>query len=78
MKYLISTTLLGLSLLPLNAESVSTNETTQLKSVVVYASRIDEVKDSIPAAVDIFSIDDIENSGAANFTAFLQKKGNIL
>jgi iron complex outermembrane receptor protein len=77
MKYLISTTLLGLSLFPLNAESVSTNETTQLKSVVIYASRIDEEKDSIPAAVDIFSIDDIENSGAANFTAFLQKKGNI-
>ena len=58
-------------------QSQQTNRIAELPTVTVYASRIDDAKDAMPAAVSVFTAEDIESSGARDLPELLSKKGNI-
>lgn len=70
-------TLLLSSLISLYGQDVATNEITELESVVVYGSRIEETRDSIPSSVNVYTQDDIAASGASDLGSFLRKKANL-
>ena len=59
------------------APALSTNEVVELPPVTVYASRIDDTKETMPSAVTVFTADDIEASGARDLPELLKKKANI-
>ncbi len=59
------------------AVNTDTNEVETLPSVTVYASRIDDTKDAIPAAVSVFAAADIEASGARDLPELLRKKAGV-
>lgn len=60
------------------AESQSeTNEVADLPPVTIYASRIDDVKDVMPAQVQVFTTSEIESSGARDLPELLKKKAGI-
>ena len=54
-----------------------TNEVAELPPVPVYASRIDDTKEAMPAAVSVFTAADIESSGARDLPELLKKKAGI-
>ena len=55
----------------------STNEVATLPTVTVYASRIGDTKDSMPASISVFTAADIEASGARDLPELLKKKAGI-
>ena len=55
----------------------STNEVATLPTVTVYASRIGDTKDSMPASIAVFTAADIEASGAHDLPELLKKKAGI-
>lgn len=55
----------------------STNKVAELPPVTVYASRIDDVRDDIPASVAVYTAEQIEASGARDLPELLSKKANI-
>ena len=59
------------------AETQNTNAVAETASVTVYASRIDDSREAIPAAVSVFTADDIAASGAQSLPELLAKKANI-
>ena len=52
----------------------STNECARLPTIIVYASRIDDARDSMPASVAVFDADEIQSSGARDLADLLRKK----
>ena len=54
-----------------------TNEVATLPTVTVYASRIGDTKDSMPASIAVFTAADIEASGAHDLPELLKKKAGI-
>ena len=54
-----------------------TNEVAELPPVTVYASRIGDTKDAMPAPVLVFTADDIEASGARDLPELLKKKAGV-
>ena len=59
------------------AETQNTNAVVETASVTVYASRIDDNREAIPAAVSVYTADDIAASGAQSLPELLAKKANI-
>jgi len=55
----------------------STNEVADVPPIVVYASRIDDAKDQMPASVAVFEADEIAASGARDLPELLKKKAGI-
>ena len=55
----------------------STNEVEDLPPVTIYASRIDDTKDAMPAAIVVFTAAEIEASGARDLPELLKKKAGI-
>lgn len=51
--------------------------TNELDSVIVEASRIDDVSESLPASVSVFDAEDIARSGARDLPEFLSKRANL-
>ena len=76
-KLLIAAALAGMGGVAHADPAQSTNEVAELPPVTVYASRIDDTKDSIPGAVSVFSANDIESSGARDLPELLKKKAGI-
>ena len=56
------------------AETQNTNAVVETASVTVYASRIDDNREAIPAAVSVYTADDIAASGAQSLPELLAKK----
>lgn len=54
-----------------------TNTVAEIPPVTIYASRIDDTKEMMPAAVSVFTVADIEASGAKDLPELLSKKANI-
>ena len=77
MKKLVAVLGAGTGLLACAGQAQTTNEVAALPTVTVYASRIDDTKDSIPAAVAVFTAADIEASGARDLPELLKKKAGI-
>ena len=59
------------------ATNTETNEVATLPPVTVYASRMDDTKDSIPASVSVFTAAEIEASGARDLPELLEKKAGV-
>ena len=59
------------------ATNAETNEVATLPPVTVYASRMDDTKDAMPASVSVFSAADIEASGARDIPELLRKKAGV-
>lgn len=57
--------------------TAATNEVGMLESVTVYASRIDDTRGDMPAAVQVFDADQIAASGARDLPELLEKKAGI-
>ena len=55
----------------------TTNEVALLPTVTVYASRIDDARDAIPASVEVFGSGEISASGARDLPELLKKKAGI-
>ncbi|MBE6382178.1 MAG: TonB-dependent receptor [Lentisphaerae bacterium] len=62
---------------PEDDKASSTNEVATLEPITVYASRIDDEKDAMPASVAVFTAEDIEASGARDLPELLKKKAGI-
>ncbi len=58
-------------------QPAKTNDVAELSPVTVYASRIDSVKDLMPAQVDVYDASAISASGARDLPELLSKKANI-
>ena len=78
-KKIVSAVMAGMvgSLCAEPAVNTDTNEVATLPPVTVYASRIDDTKDAIPAAVSVFAAADIEASGARDLPELLRKKAGV-
>ena len=59
------------------APANETNEVAELPPVTVYASRIDDTKEAMPASIAVFTADDIAASGARDLPELLKKKAGI-
>ena len=59
------------------AAIAATNAVAAQPSVTVYATRIDDARDAIPASVSIIGAADIESSGARDLPDLLKKKAGI-
>ncbi len=57
--------------------SAATNEVGTLETVTVYASRIDDTRDALPASAQIYGADAIAESGARDLPDFLRKKAGL-
>ncbi len=57
--------------------TAATNQVGTLDTVIVYASRIDDTKGSLPAAAQIYDADAIAASGAKDLPDFLRKKAGL-
>ena len=55
----------------------NTNEVATLAPVTVYASRIDDAKDSMPASVDVFTAQEIAASGARDLPELLKRRSGV-
>ena len=77
MKKLLTAFVAGTGLAACAGETLSTNEVEDLPPVTIYASRIDDTKDSIPASVAVFTAAEIEASGARDLPELLKKKAGI-
>ena len=55
----------------------STNNIAALPTVTVYASRIEDAKDDIPASVQVFGLEQIAASGARDLPELLKKKAGM-
>ena len=77
MKKLLTALVAGTGLAACAGEAQSTNEVEDLPPVTIYASRIDDTKDSIPAPVAVFTAAEIEASGARDLPELLKKKAGI-
>ena len=77
MKKLVAALVAGTGLAACAGETQSTNEVEDLPPVTIYASRIDDTKDSIPAPVAVFTAAEIEASGARDLPELLKKKAGI-
>ena len=77
MKKLVVALAAGTGLWAHAEQTQTTNEVEDLPPVTVYASRIDDTKDSIPAAISVFTAEDIEASGARDLPELLKKKAGI-
>ena len=77
MKKLVAAVVAGTGLVVCTGQAQSTNEVAELPSVTVYASRIDDAKESIPAAISVFTAEDIEASGVRDLPELLKKKAGI-
>ena len=75
MKELVAAIVAGTGLAVCAGQAQSTNEVAELPPVTVYASRIDDTKESMPAAVSVFTAEDIEASGVRDLPELLKKKG---
>jgi len=61
----------------LAAATVATNAVAELAPVTVYASRIGDTEDDIPAMVQVFDAGEIAGSGARDLPEFLKKQAGI-
>ena len=77
MKKLLTAFVAGTGLAACAGEAQSTNEVEDLPPVTIYASRIDDTKDSIPAPVAVFTAAEIEASGARDLPELLKKKAGM-
>ena len=77
MKKLLTALVAGTGLAACAGETQNTNEVEDLPPVTIYASRIDDTKDSIPAPVAVFTAAEIEASGARDLPELLKKKAGI-
>ena len=77
MKKLLTAFVAGTGLAACAGEAQSTNEVEDLPPVTIYASRIDDTKDSIPAPVAVFTAAEIEASGVRDLPELLKKKAGI-
>ena len=77
MKKLVAAVVAGTGLVVCTGQAQSTNEVAELPSVTVYASRIDDAKESIPAAISVFTAEDIEASGVRDLPELLKKKAGM-
>ena len=77
MKKLLTALVAGTGLAACAGEAQNTNEVEDLPPVTIYASRIDDTKDSIPAPVAVFTAAEIEASGARDLPELLKKKAGI-
>ena len=62
-KLVVAAVLVGTGAVSYMAAAQDTNEVSELPPVTVYASRIGDVKDEMPAMVHVFTAEDIESSG---------------
>ena len=60
------------------AVAAMTNAVSELPTVTVYASRIEDAKDDIPASVQVFGAEQIAASGARDLPELLKKKALAL
>ena len=77
MKKLLTVLVAGTGLAACAGEAQSTNEVEDLPPVTIYASRIDDTKDALPAAIAVFTAAEIEASGARDLPELLKKKAGI-
>ena len=77
MKKLLTALVAGTGLAACAGEAQNTNEVEDLPPVTIYASRIDDTKDSIPASVAVFTAAEIEASGARDLPELLKKKAGL-
>ena len=77
MKKLLTAFVAGTGLAACAGETQNTNEVEDLPPVTIYASRIDDTKDSIPAPVAVFTAAEIEASGARDLPELLKKKAGM-
>ena len=59
------------------AVAAMTNAVSELPTVTVYASRIEDAKDDIPASVQVFGAEQIAASGARDLPELLKKKAGV-
>ena len=76
-KLLVAAVLAGTCRGACAAPANETNEVAELPPVTVYASRIDDTKEAMPASVAVFTADDIAASGARDLPELLKKKAGI-
>ena len=78
-RLLIAAALAGMGGVAYAEPTKGTNESevVDAPAVTVYASRIDDTKESMPGAVSIFTAEDIESSGARDLPELLKKKAGI-
>ena len=67
----------GLAAFAAETQGTETNEVTELPSVTVYASRIGDTKDEMPAQVQVFDAAAIAASGARDLPELLKKQAGI-
>ena len=77
MKKLLTALVAGTGLAACAGETQNTNEVEDLPPVTIYASRIDDTKDVLPAAISVFTAAEIEASGARDLPELLKKKAGI-
>ena len=77
MKKLLTALVAGTGLAACAGETQNTNEVEDLPPVTIYASRIDDTKDAMPAAIAVFTAAEIEASGARDLPELLKKKAGI-
>lgn len=76
-KLVVAAVLVGTGAVSYMAAAQDTNEVSELPPVTVYASRIGDVKDEMPAMVHVFTAEDIESSGVRDLPELLKKKAGI-